>query len=70
MPTHIKKRRLFVILLVTAIILPLVNTFVLGAALTITSSDIVYPEIVPQSRGYPAQLRLIVDEAAASKLSR
>lgn len=56
MPTHIQKRRLFVILLVTAIILPLINTFVLGAALTITSSDIVYPEIVPQLIGYASEI--------------
>ena len=56
MPTHIQKRRLFVILLATAIILPLINTFVLGVALTITSSDIVYPEIVPEIIGYASEI--------------
>lgn len=56
MPTHTKKRRLLLTLLVTALILPIINTFVLGAALTITSSDIAYPEIAPQIIGYASEI--------------
>lgn len=56
MPTHTQKRRLLLTLLVTALILPIINTFVLGAALTITSSDIAYPEIVPQIIGYASEI--------------
>ncbi len=56
MPTHTQKRRLLLTMLVTALILPIINTFVLGAALTITSSDIAYPEIVPEIIGYASEI--------------
>ena len=56
MPTHIQKRRLFVILLVTAIILPLVNTFVLARGTHNHLKRYRLSEIVPQLIGYASEI--------------